>query len=119
MKPIQVRCWEVEVRLPFEAKAHYLTISYPEGNSGHDLICCLACGQVYAVTVAKEVYQGPPLKEKLVGLCCERCGRDLSEGFAYYPETYIHAGRRYEYQRSPEIPGESDSIIRIFPGIYE
>ena len=119
MNKVSVRCWEVkDYDIGIEAP-HHLYITYPEENSGHDLITCTKCGAIFAVTVAKEVYIGPPLKEKLMSVKCSCCGTPLGNNFAYYPETYMVNGELYSFNRPLEIPSDEDSIIKEFDGIYE
>lgn len=117
MRKVQVRCWRIHVPSP-EGEENIL-ITYPEDNSGHSLISCLGCGHVYAVTVAKEVYVGPPIKEKLCDMHCIQCGASLSETYAPYPEQYCDSkGNIYEYHRSELIPNDEDSIIVDLLDIY-
>ncbi len=119
MKQVLVRCWEVYHYRSPTLEPTRLYITYPEDNSGHDLITCLRCGTVYAVTVAKEVYIGPPLVEKLRGLKCIKCNVSLEENFAYYPDTYIYNGNECSYERPTVIPPDETSIVVAFPEIYE
>jgi DNA-directed RNA polymerase subunit N (RpoN/RPB10) len=94
-------------------------ITYPEDNQGHSLISCLKCGEVFAVTVAKEVYDGPPLNQKLKGLQCAGCGAPLRETYAPYPERYRDdAGNVREYERSDLILNDENSVIVELPDIY-
>jgi hypothetical protein len=101
------------------AESDCLYLTYPEDNSGHNLITCLKCGAVYAVTIAEEVYVGPPLDNKLKGLDCSHCGSSLEGNYAYYPETYIASGKKHSYCRPTEIPPDDQSIVKEFEGIYE
>lgn len=119
MKKVSVRCWEVTNYSTGKDTPHRLYISYPEENGGHELITCIKCGAIYAVTVVKEVYTGPSLIEKLRDLTCMNCGGALSGNFAYYPETYLADGEIHSFKRSQEIPPAEDSIIKEFYGIYE
>lgn len=117
MKKVLVRCWEI---VDYDKKMpHHLYITYPEENSGHDLITCTKCGAIFAITVAKEVYVGPPLKEKLKGMDCLSCGVALDRNFAYYPETYVVNNKLYSFERPQEIPPDETSVIKEFDGIYE
>jgi len=119
MKTVLVRCWIIENYQMGRSSPDELFITYPEDNAGHDLITCLNCGEVYAVSVDQEVYIGPPLKEKVKNLSCDSCDKPLEGNYAYYPETYLKNGRMYSYQRPLEIPGEDSSIVKEFKGIYE
>jgi len=115
MNTVQVRCWRVHV----PDKKEDLFITYPEDNQGHGLISCLDCGAVYAVTVAKEVYVGPPLEEKLKGMRCVKCGALLSETQAAYPDHYRDdGGSVHEYERSELIPDDKDSMVVEMLDIY-
>ena len=117
MKKVQVRCWRIHVRSPEGGEDIFIT--YPEDNSGHSLISCLGCGHVYAVTVAKEVYVGPSLKEKICDMYCIKCGAPLTETYAPYPEQYRNSkGNICKYQRSDIIPNDEDSIIVELLDIY-
>ena len=119
MNKVSVRCWEVNNYGTDKGTPHSLYITYPEENSGHDLITCTKCGAVFAVTVAKEVYVGPPLKEKLMGMSCLSCGASLDKNFAYYPDTYVVNGELYSFERPQEIPSDEDSVVKEFDGIYD
>lgn len=113
MNKVQVRCWELY------AGTVKVFITYPEDNDGHCLGICVACGTVYAVDVTSEVYIGPPLADKLKGLPCDRCGRDLSHTWAAYPETYLDSsGAAGAFRRPRQIPDSAQSFVRSFPSIY-
>lgn len=115
MNKVEVRCWRVHA----PNKKDDLLITYPEDNQGHSPISCLNCGTVYAVTVVKEVYVGPPLKQKLGGMKCIGCGVSLCETQASYPDRYHDDnGSVCEYQRSELIPNDDDSIVVELPEIY-
>lgn len=118
MNKVLVRCWEV-LNYVHDDSPHKLYITYPEDNSGHDLICCMSCGAVYAVTVAKEVYVGPPLPEKVKGLKCVNCRNLLEDNYSFYPETYVINGLRYSFVRALEMPDDNLAITKEFYGIYE
>ncbi|MBS3955316.1 MAG: hypothetical protein KGZ88_20390 [Methylomicrobium sp.] len=119
MNKVLVRCWELESYQSGVIKPHILYITYPEDNSGHDLITCMECGEIYAVTVVKEVYIGPPLSEKIKELKCVRCGRALDGNYSYYPERYVFDGNSYSFNRPKELPDDKLSIVKEFYGIYE
>jgi DNA-directed RNA polymerase subunit N (RpoN/RPB10) len=119
MNKVLVRCWEVEVHRQGAQTPDCLLITYPEENSGHDLITCLQCGQIYAVTVAKEVYVGPPLLQKILDLQCVNCGAPLAHNYAPYPETYVVSGARHSYHRATELPSDESSVIKELYDIYE
>ncbi|MGH7158421.1 MAG: hypothetical protein ACREGD_05165 [Candidatus Saccharimonadales bacterium] len=119
MTKVSVRRWEVETYRSGAASPDRLFITYPEDNSGHDLITCLNCGEVYAVTVAKEVYVGPPLAEKVEDINCVSCGKLLDGNCGYYPEVYASDGNQHAYKRETEVPDDSLSIVKQFYGIYE
>lgn len=119
MKKVKVRCWKIMNYRKDAASPDCLYITYPEENSGHDLITCIKCGAVYAVTIAKQVYVGPPLDEKVKQLNCSVCGISLDGNYANYPETYIANGKRYSYERDKEIPSDDKSLIKEFEGVYE
>ncbi len=115
MNNVQVRCWRVRV----PDRKDDLLIAYPEDNQGHALISCLECGAVYAVTVAKEVYVGPPLEQKLQGVNCVGCGAPLAKTQAAYPDRYRDdSGNVRKYERSKLIPNDVDSIVMELPDIY-
>lgn len=119
MNKVLVRCWEVENYRSGIIKPDRLFITYPEDNNGHELITCLNCGMVYAVTVLKEVYFGPPLPDKLKEINCIGCGKSLGSNYASYPETYVINRNIYTYQRSKELPDDAKSFVKDFWGIYE
>ena len=119
MKKIPVRCWEVKNYRLGKAYPDCLFITYPESDNGHDLITCLNCGEIYAVTIVKEVYLGPPLEEKIKGLNCVSCGKPLKNNYASYPDLYIADGKQYAYSRDMVLPSDSQSIVKEFYGIYE
>lgn len=118
MNRVKVRCWKMQVYNQGE-NPHYLYITYPEDNSGHDLITCLNCGAIYAVTVAKQVYVGPPLQEKIQGVNCTSCRKLLEGNYSYYPDSYIANGKRFSFNRPHDIPPDSESMVMEFEGIYE
>ena len=119
MNKVKVRCWNISQWRPGVDRSDELFITYPEDNSGHSLITCLSCGGLFAVTVAKEVYVGPPLEEKLLDAICSQCGRGLRGNWAYYPEAYVVDGQVFSYERASVIPPDEESIVREFDGIYE
>ncbi len=117
MNKVQVRCWKVPV--PGAGTGDHLLITYPEGHYGHSLLSCLNCGEVYAVTVAKETYVGPPLKQKLSGLKCIKCGELLESTAAPYPDKFREEnGTVCVYIRDKTIPDDEDSLIVELPDIY-
>jgi hypothetical protein len=118
MKKIAVRCWKIEVHRSDIDNNFPLYITYPEDNSGHDLITCLNCGAIYAIDICKQVYIGPPLDDKLKGMNCSCCNKPLENSYAYYPETYLFSGNKYFYKRSLDIPPDEDSMVKEFEGIY-
>ncbi len=119
MKKVQVRCWKVSHPRPESSEVDELFITYPEDNSGHSLITCLTCGAIYAVTVAKEIYVGPPLAEKLLSCLCSMCGSLLANNWRDYPETYVVNGQRFSYERAVVVPPDEESSVEEFDGIYE
>jgi hypothetical protein len=105
MKTTQVRCWRT-------GPGNELLITYPEGEMGHYLICCLCCGKVYAVNVAKQLYIEPDLDTHLSGKACVDCGSNFYKNWSYYPDRYIGAdGMRHTFTRSLSMPPEDESII--------
>jgi hypothetical protein len=119
MNKVQVRCWRLEQSRPGTSEPDHLLITYPEENAGHSLITCLKCGAVFAVTIAKEVYVGPPLEAKLKTMHCSTCGLILGGNSAAYPETYVINGTAFTAHRPFEIPRDEDSLVEEFEGIYE
>lgn len=119
MNKVLVHCWEIGILTPSSDQSEKVFITYPEDNSGHTLVTCLSCGAVYAVTVAKEVYVGPPLAEKLSQISCSQCARTLGGNWAYYPETHLVDGKVRSYKRPTRIPPDEESIVREFYGVYE
>jgi hypothetical protein len=116
---VKVRCWKVHQYRADEGARDELLVTYPEDNSGHSLITCLTCGAVFAVTVAKEVYCGPPLEQKLSGTLCPECERPLGGNWASYPDTYVANGKVFSYDRPNAMPPDSESIVVELDGIYE
>jgi hypothetical protein len=119
MNKVKVRCWKIRVYPDKIEGPHDLYVTYPEDNSGHDLITCGNCGTIYAVTIAKELYIGPALQEKIRGLNCSNCGKPLESSYCYYPETYVINGTRFSFNRPSEIPPDEESIVIELEGIYE
>lgn len=119
MNKVSVRCWEVENYNSVSNSIDHIFITYPEDNCGHELITCKTCGELYAVTVSKEVYIGPPLAEKMKMIQCVNCGSSLDDNFAYYPETYFAGGQLIKYQRDTQMPEDNTSLVKEFYGIYE
>ena len=118
MKTVKVVCWEIRIKSP-GGENDMLNITYPEGHMGHNLITCTCCGQIYAFAIEDELYLGPPLKDKLKGMNCIKCGNELLSNHAQYPETYRSiSGKIYSYSRSLIIPPDETSIVKEFPGIY-
>lgn len=119
MKKEPVRCWPIS--LPNKdgklESGHWIT--FPEDNSGHDLVVCINCGHLYAVNIARMVYVGPPLEVKLGAINCVQCGRRLSECGKGYPETYRDAsGAVQRYERHSELPSDDLSVVRDFEQLY-
>lgn len=119
MNNVLVRGWEIEHYRTKGAAPDRLFITYPEDNSGHDLITCLNCGRIYAITIAKEVYIGPERSQRLKALRCLTCGEPLDKNSAPYPETYVINGQRFHVQRDSSMPDDASSVVKEFPGIYE
>jgi hypothetical protein len=112
MKTEQVRCWKTGLHLG-------LFITYPEGDMGHRLICCKSCGQIHAVSVTKQLYIEPDLDMHLRSVMCVGCAKLLGNNWAFYPDTYVGAdGQLYAYERSQEIPNDSDSLVMSFPEVF-
>jgi hypothetical protein len=112
MKTEQVRCWKVGVN-------RELFITYPDGDMGHRLICCISCGRVHAVNVAKQLYIEPDLERRLHSVQCDKCGKLLAGNWAYYPEKYVgEGGQLWSYERPCQIPNDADSIVAEFPEVF-
>lgn len=118
MNRSMVRCWKMQNWRKGELVPDMIYITYPEENIGHDLITCLRCGHVYAVSIAKMVYVGPDLKQKLKGVACIDCGVSLDASYAPYPENYFVNGRTLKFDRPLEIPPDADSSVVEFDEIY-
>ncbi|MBL0319078.1 MAG: hypothetical protein IPP74_07295 [Alphaproteobacteria bacterium] len=117
MKKSRVRCWKI---IDWQNNSpHELLITYPEDNYGHDLISCLQCGHVYAVSVAHMVYRGPSLEEKLKEIECITCKAKLGESTAPYPEFYFKNGQVFKYIKLIRIPENESSILLELDQIYE
>lgn len=119
MNRVSVRCWKVNNYGSGIDSPDRLFITYPEDNNGHNLIICKSCGQIYAVTIVKEVYIGPPLVEKLDKIRCVKCGDFMKCNFAYYPEMYYSDGNLVSFKRDNVIPDEKESLVIEFYGIYD
>lgn len=113
----KVRCWSVE-NWRGKDKPDVLHLTYPEDNSGYDLISCLNCGHVYSSSVARAVYVGPPLRDKLKGMRCISCGVPLNETAHAYPDKYFSDGTIFEFRRLREMPPDDDSVVLDFDEIY-
>ena len=112
MNSEKVRCWRVGPK-------GELFITYPEGSMGHDLICCNSCGDVYAVNIAKQLYIEPNLNQQLAGVRCLRCRNLLAGNWSQYPENYVGKdGQLCQFERSPEIPNQGDSLIKEFFEVF-
>ena len=95
-----------------------LFITFPEDNCGYDLITCLNCGKVYAVNIAKQVYVGPQLSEKIKEIKCKVCNHYLSDNYALYPDKYVINGHIFLYKRPLQILPDSTSVVMEFDEIY-
>jgi hypothetical protein len=74
---------------------------------------------VYAANVTKELYVGPPLPDLLRTLLCQECGAQLGASGHSYPEKYLGIdGEIHNHRRPPEIPPDSDAVIRELPDLY-
>ncbi|NJM37869.1 MAG: hypothetical protein HC845_08455 [Akkermansiaceae bacterium] len=112
MKTEQVRCWRTGLK-------GELFITYPEGDMGHRLICCTACGKVYAVNVTKQLYIEPDLDAHLSGKMCIGCGAALDTNWRYYPEHYLdESGKLRAFERTQIIPPDEESVIEAFPEVF-
>ena len=117
MKRSMVRCWKLDVwrnkKTPDE-----IYISYPEDNSGYDLLSCLNCGHIYAASVATQVYVGPPIQEILKRTSCLDCGKSLEETASPYPDKYLTKDGVMIFSRPVEIPLDEESTIKEFDELY-
>ena len=119
MKSEPVRCWPISLMNSAGQLEDDHWITYPEDNQGHDLIICTSCGHLYAVNVARMVYLGPPLEEKLKVVFCSQCGETLSDTASAYPETFRDkAGALNTYVRPREMPADDQSVVRDFDQLY-
>lgn len=118
MNKSKVRCWKMENWRKDQLVPDVIYITYPEENTGHDLVTCLRCGHVYAVSIAKMVYVGPDLKQKLKGVTCINCSAALDVNYAPYPENYFVNGQILKFDRPLEIPSDPDSLVVEFDEIY-
>ena len=117
MTKSRVRCLRVE-NWHGKKVLDVLFITYPEDNSGHDLISCLRCGHIYSVSVAKQVYVGPDLREKLASTYCLGCGAVLAETSAPYPDKYRSGDEIISFLRPAEIPSDEAFMVMEFDEIY-
>lgn len=117
MNKSKVRCWPVR-NYHGNVESDTLYLAYPEDNSGYSLISCLRCGHIYSVSVAREVYVGPVLSEKLKSLTCTSCGMLLAESAAPYPDQYVSNGVVIQFDRPIELPDDENSVILEFDEIY-
>lgn len=119
MNNVKVRCWQIKAFNSIKKIWEDHVITYPENNTGYDLITCLKCGKVYAVDITKQVYVGPELSKKVKGEKCLCCGNYLGNNYAYYPETFIGTGGSIEhFERDRLYPDYAYSVIIEFPEIY-
>ena len=118
MNKSKVRCWKLEHWVG-KAAPNIIYISYPENDSGHDLLSCLRCGHVYAASVVHQIYVGPELAVKLAQTPCVDCGANLAETAKPYPEMYRWGGEILEFERPLEIPADSESEVKEFDEIYQ
>jgi hypothetical protein len=113
-KMVNVRCWKIQNMHDVDS----LLITYPEGHMGHDLIICLSCGQIHAAEISSQMYI-KPLDEQLELVHCVKCEKLLLNNSSKYPDTYLsNKGNITNYQRSNELPIDSDSIVVELPSIY-
>lgn len=119
MNKSRVTCWKIEGYNQNLKKWEDHLISYPEDNSGFDLITCLSCGQVYSASVTNQVYFGPALEELINHIHCIQCGKELKNNVAPYPETFIGEDMSMGHIDRPQnIPADENSIIVEFPELY-
>ncbi len=112
MKKEKVRCWRV-------GKNDELLITYPEGDSGHRLICCKSCGKVYAVNVIKQLYIKSDLDKHLKHVACLKCNANLANNWFYYPDKYVDEyGSVGVFERPTVIPNDDSSIIIEFYEVF-
>jgi len=113
MKNNKVRCWKF-----FVENSEAVFASYPEDNSGYDLVCCLNCGQIYAVGIEKEVYGGIDRHTQSKNKHCIRCGNSIDGLLKSYPEHYLSLdGSIHRWVRPKEFP-TFDSEIKEFPDLF-
>lgn len=105
----------VDVRVHRTGPNDGLLITYPEGHLGHDLICCLSCGGVHAVCVARVLYSDGDLTEHVESASCHYCNARLVHNWANYPETWVdEKGHQRTFQRDPIIPqDEYSSVVKL------
>jgi ribosomal protein S27E len=114
MRLVKVRCWRFRTR-----EGEELIATYPEGNMGHWLVSCLACGQVYAADVSKAAYV-EPVSDRLKALECMKCGRKLCESAQAYPDSYRAGdGCVKTFDKPHIIPPDSASEVVEVPSIYD
>jgi hypothetical protein len=116
MAKSMVRVWTL--RVLHGGRPLDLFVSYPEDNAGFELLSCTACGHVYSADVARRVYVGPPLAEKIERAACIGCGARLGETLRPYPENFAVGGKVFEFRRPQLIPEVADSAIVAFDEIY-
>lgn len=116
MNRVLVRCWPVELYQP----RRRVYVTYPEGSSGHNLWSCIECGEIYAANVAKEIYIGPPIMEKLAQLSCKSCGAGLEKTARQYPQNHLASNKELQSYDVPRtVPKDIESRVMEFWGIYD
>ncbi len=119
MNKVLIRCLPKENYRPAKKKVDLLYLTFPDCGHGYTLITCTSCGEIYAINIESELYQKPPLKEKLQTIYCQKCNKLLSATYADYPKTFVSDdGELLHFDELVEYPEEKDTILKEFYSVY-
>lgn len=114
MKMNKVRCWEYPTHQGVTVFA-----SYPEDNSGYDLVMCFSCGQVYSISITQEVYGEKNRDAFTEHANCIHCHSSLKKNIGSYPENFITDDKTIcNWERPREYP-IFESVIMEYPDLFE
>jgi len=113
MSEVPVRVWRMPVN------GGFVYVSYPTDNVGYSLFSCLACGKIYAASVANEVYIGPPIASVIASGACTACGAPMASSLRAYPDSYLsREGGIEKFVRPDLIPDAEHSEVVDLESLY-
>jgi uncharacterized protein (UPF0248 family) len=116
LKKLGVRCWEEFICGPDSTPGDKIYIPFVDGHLGYSFLQCAGCGEIYARSVANEMYaKSSPFES----VACVTCKRELSESLYPYPEQYLKKdGSIGQFEVSYKMLTDEASIVLEFYRIH-